>query len=252
MTAVLGAGLVLAGGGLVALSFATAVPPSSPVPDLAGYLVRWRRLHGGYDPRANPWLWGWLAMSYRIARPLARRGVRPDVLTLWTVWLALAVLVPAAAGGRWQILAGWLLVASGLGDTLDGCVAALTNRATRWGYVLDSLVDRVNDVVYLLAVVVVGGAGVLALVAGVCLGLLEYLRARAANVGMGDVGVVTVGERATRVILCAAAIGLGGVFTRAAPLVASGGLAALAVASAAGLAQLGVAVHRGLGAGRRY
>ncbi|CAN5209782.1 hypothetical protein BH20ACT9_BH20ACT9_21610 [soil metagenome] len=251
MTAVLGAGLVLAGGGLVALSLATAVPPSWPVPDLAGYLTRWRRLHGGYDPRANPWLRGWLTMSYWIARPLARRGVRPDVLTLWTVWLALAALVPAAAGGRWPILAGWLLVASGLGDTLDGCVAALTDRATRWGYVLDSLLDRVNDVVYLLAVVAVGGAGELAVVAGLCFGLLEYLRARAANAGMDDVGAVTVGERATRVILCAAAVHFGGVFVGAAPLVASVGLAALAVASAVGLAQLGVAVHRGL-AGRRW
>lgn len=251
MTAVLGAGLVLAGGALVALSVATAVPPASPVPDLAGYFTRWRRLHGGYDPRANPWLRGWLTMSYWIARPLARRGVRPDVLTLWTVWLALAVLVPAAAGGRWPILAGWLLVASGLGDTLDGCVAALTGRATRWGYVLDSLVDRVNDVVYLLAVVVVGGAAELAVVAGVCSGLLEYLRARAANAGMGDVGAVTVGERATRVILCAAAICFGGVFVGAAPVVANLGLAALAVAGAAGLAQLGAAVHRGL-AGRRW
>jgi CDP-diacylglycerol--glycerol-3-phosphate 3-phosphatidyltransferase len=54
------------------------------------------------------------------------------------------------------MLAGWVLVASGLFDTLDGCVAVLEKRTTKWGYVLDSAVDRLNDVIYLAAVVSVG------------------------------------------------------------------------------------------------
>jgi phosphatidylglycerophosphate synthase len=238
--------LLVAGMLLVALALATARRPAGEIPDREEYFDRWRGLHGGYDPRANPWVRGWLTLSYWIARPLAARGVLPDVVTLWSVWLAFAVFVPAAAGGRWPILAGWILVFSGLGDGIDGCVAVLTNRATRWGYVLDSAVDRVNDVIYLFAIVSVGGPPALAIAAGIAFGLLEYIRARAANAGMGDVGVVTVGERAMRVILCSAGIHFGGVFAGHASLVATLGLAALTTFSVVGLGQLVLAVRRQL------
>jgi phosphatidylglycerophosphate synthase len=238
--------LLLGAVALAALALATARRPDRPILDRDGYFARWRTLHGDYDPRGNPWLYGWLTLSYWIARPLARRGVLPDVVTLWSVWLAFAVFVPAAAGGRWPILAGWVLVFSGLGDGIDGCVAVLTDRATRWGYVLDSAVDRVNDVIYLFAIVSVGGPAALAIAAGIAFGLLEYVRARASNAGMGDVGVVTVGERAMRVIFCSAGIHFGGVFIGHAELVATLGLAALTTFSIVGLGQLLWAVRREL------
>lgn len=242
LVALLGAAVLL-----VVTSLATARRPEVPIPDRDGYFDRWQALHGGYDPRqGNAWLKGWLVLSYWIARPLARRGILPDMLTLWSVWLAFAVFVPASAGGHWPILGGWILVLSGLADTIDGCVAVLTDRATRWGYVLDSAVDRVNDVIYLFAVMSVGGPSVLALVAGLAFGMLEYLRARAANAGMDDVGVVTVGERAMRVIFCSAGIHFGGVFVGHAALVATLALVALALFSLIGLAQLIVAVRRRL------
>jgi phosphatidylglycerophosphate synthase len=239
--------LLMAAAVLVVVSLMTARRPEGPMPDLDGYFDRWQALHGGYDPRAgNAWLRGWLVMSYWISRPLARRGILPDMLTMWSVWFAFAVFVPASAGGYWPILGGWILVLSGLGDTIDGCVAVLTDRATRWGYVLDSAVDRVNDVVYLFAVMSVGGPAILALVAGLAFGMLEYLRARAANAGAGEIGAVTVGERAMRVIFCSAAIHFSGVFVGHAKLVATLGLAALATFSVIGLGQLVVAVRRQL------
>lgn len=239
--------LLVAAAVLVIASLVTARRPEAPIPDLDGYFDRWQGLHGGYDPRGrNVWLRGWLVMSYWIARPLARRGILPGMLTTWSVWLAFAVFVPASAGGRWPILAGWILVLSGLGDTIDGCVAVLTDRATRWGYVLDSAVDRVNDVIYLFAIVSVGGPATLALVAGLAFGMLEYLRARAGNAGGGDIGAVTVGERAMRVICCAAGIHFGGVFVGHAKLAATLGLAALATFSIIGLAQLVAAIRRQL------
>lgn len=238
--------LLAAGAALLVVTILTARPPPAPVPDRDGYFARWRRLHGDVDPTANPWLRGWLTMAYAIARPLARRGVLPDVLTVWSVWLAAAVYVIALYGGRWQILAGWLLVFSGLGDTLDGAVAVATQRTTRWGYVFDSVVDRVNDVIYLFCVVAVGGPGWLALTCGIAFGLLEYLRARAGNAGGSEVGVVTVGERAVRVICCSVGVHWGGVFLGVAEEIAVGSLAVLAVLSVAGLAQLVVAVRRDL------
>ena len=242
-------GLLLAAGAvvLVIVTVVTARKPAAPIPDRDGYFDRWQVLHGGYDARTgNPWLRGWLTMAFTLARPLARGGVAPDVLTLWTIWLAFAVFVPAAAGGYWPMLAGWILVFSGLGDTLDGCVAVLTDRATSWGYVFDSAVDRVNDVIYLLAIVSVGAPLYLAIFCGVTFYLLEYLRARSANAGGGEIGVVTVGERANRVAFCSAGIHFGGVFVAHAELVATIGLSVLTLLSVVGLGQLIVAIRREL------
>lgn len=237
-------GLLAGAAALAAVTVVTARPPASAVPAFAGYLERWAPLHGGYDPRRSAVLLGWLRLTFAVARPLARRGLRPDVVTLWGLWLAFAVYVAALAGGRWPLLAGIVLVASGLADTLDGCVAVLTERATRWGYVLDSLVDRASDVVYLFAMVAVGGRVDLALTAGLAFGFLEYLRARAGNAGMDRVEVATVGERATRVICCAVGLVVAGLFPDRAALATSLALGVLAVLSAAGVAQLLVAVRR--------
>lgn len=240
--------LVATGVGLVALAVATRRRPVEPVPDLEGYFERWTPLHGGVDPRANPWLRGWLAMSFHVARPFSRFGVHPDVLTLSSAWLAGWVVVIAGFGGRWQILSGWLCVFSGLGDTLDGCVAVSTDRTSRWGYVLDSGVDRVNDVLYLVAIVAVGVPAWLAFTAGGAFCLLEYLRARARNAGGDEVGTVTVGERAVRVALCSAGIHWGGVYLGFNPEIPTVALAILALLSVIGLAQLVVAVRRQLAA----
>jgi phosphatidylglycerophosphate synthase len=241
--------LAASGLGLVVLALTTAARPVAPVPDRAGYFDRWSALHGGYDPRAaSVWVRGWLTLVYLVGRPLARRGVSPDVVTLAAVWLALAVLVTAAHGGRWSLLAGGLLVASGLFDSLDGCVAVLQGRPSRWGYVLDSVVDRVSDALHLAAAVAVGAPGPLAVVCGVGVFLLEYARARAANAGGDEVGRITVGERPTRVILLSGALlGAGGLPSYA-DAAATGGVAVLAGFTAVGLGQLLVAVRRQLAA----
>jgi phosphatidylglycerophosphate synthase len=238
--------LLVAAGAMAALTLVTARRPASPIPDREGYLTRWSALHHGYDPRGNVWVRGWLGLTYQVARPLGGLGAQPDVITLWGVWVACAVLVAAQAGDRWLLVAGLLVVLSGFGDTLDGAVAALTDRATRWGYVLDSLVDRVSDVLYLVALWVVGAPAGLAVAAGTAFGLLEYLRARAGNAGMGEIGVVTVGERPARVIVCAAALLGGGVVVEQASVAATVGLAVVAVLSAVGVAQLAVVVRRTL------
>jgi phosphatidylglycerophosphate synthase len=244
-----GAGLAVLGVlalALVALSVTGARRSQRAVPDLDAYLARWRQLHGGYDPRGSRLLHGWLRLSYAAARPLAVAGVAPDVLTLWGLWCALAVLVAALGGGRWLLAAALLLGVSGLADSLDGCVAVLTDRATRWGYVLDSLVDRVADVVYLLALVAAGGAAWAAVAAGTALFLLEYLRARAGNAGVEEIAVVTVGERGARVALCAGGLLSAGLFAERAALVAGSTLGVLALLGAVALVQLAVAVRRRL------
>lgn len=232
---------------LVVLALVTARRPDHEIPSRDGYFDRWQELHGGYDPRTgSAWLRGWLTMVYAIARPLAKRGVQPDVVTISSIWLAGAVLVLSEAGGRWWIAAGWTMVASGLFDTLDGCVAVLEERTTRWGYVLDSAVDRINDGIYLLCVVAVGTPPELAVALGFSFFFMEYLRARAGNVGGDDVGRITMAERPTRVILLSPSIHFSGVFlglSDVLPVVGPGLLLAMTLVS---IVQLAVAIRRQL------
>ncbi len=239
--------LAFAGVALVVLALVTARKPGFEPADRDGYFDRWQELHGGYDPRTgSAWLRGWLTMVHAIARPLARIGVQPDVVTISSIWLAGLVLVLSDIGGRWWIAAGWVMVASGLFDTLDGCVAVLEERTTKWGYVLDSVVDRVNDSIYLVAVVLVGCPVWLAVACGFAFFLMEYLRARAGNAGGDEVGRITMAERPTRVILLSPSIHFSGVFLGLAnvlPVIGPGLLLAMTVVS---IGQLGVTVRRQL------
>lgn len=238
--------LAVVGALLMVVALVTARPSRQPLPDRDGFLDGWQALHGGHDPRASLWVRGWLAVMDRLARPLARHGIAPHALTAASAWLAVLALVPAVGGGHWPVLAAWLVVASGLFDGLDGAVAALGGRATAVGYVLDSVVDRLTEVAYLAAVVLVGGtAGWWVGVAVACGGLFwlhEYLRARAAGAGAGEVGVVTVAERPQRVIVLAVALHVAGVVPGGAALAVAVGLVAMLVLGVVGLGQLAVGV----------
>jgi phosphatidylglycerophosphate synthase len=244
--AIWGAGLAVAGAVLVVWLWRSAQPPGH-VPDLDEFFARWREAHDGYDPRhGSVWVRGWLITVYRFARPLARAGVSADLLTLGTVWVAVAVVVTAAAGGTWPVLAGWLVIFAGLVDSLDGAVAVLTRRATSWGYVLDSAVDRGNDVLFAWALVVVGAPLWLALVYVALFFELEYIRARAGNAGGDPIGAVTVGERANRVAFSGTGLFVAGLVPLHAGRIATAVLGILVALSAAGLWQLVVAVRRDL------
>lgn len=240
------AALVVSIGLMAAVTVLTRRPPARAIPDLDGYLERWSAAHDGYDARPTRVLRRWLQLMHTAAGPLARFGVLPDVLTAWAVWLALAVVALAAAGGVWAVLGGLLLGVAGFGDGLDGAVAVLTDRATRWGYVLDSVADRVTDALFLTAAWAAGAPAWLAVVTGVAAFLLEYLRARAGNVGADHVGTITLGERPQRIICCAIAVGLAGLVPTRAAVLAGASVAILLVLSLLGLGQLTWAVRRQL------
>ncbi len=242
-------GWLLAGAGLalVLVGLATARRPLEPVPDREGYFDRWSATHGGYDPRTGSvWVRGWLSMVLVLARPLARVGVSPDVVTFASLWLAFVVLGLAVSGGALAVVAGVLVVASALLDSLDGGLAVLEDRQSPWGYVLDSVVDRCSDVVWVLAAVALGCPLELALAVVFGIFLLEYLRARAGNAGFDEVGVVTVAERPTRVIVLAPTLVVCGVLPAYTSVVATAGPAVLLGLTAVGVVQLGVVVRRGL------
>lgn len=219
---------------------------TASVPSRAEYLQRWSALHGGYDPRGSGWAYGWLSIAYVVARPLARRSVPPDLLTGAGVLVSLAVVALTSLGGRWVIAAAAVVVVSALFDSLDGSVAVMTDRTSRWGYVLDSVVDRVSDGLYVLALWIVGAPGWLCVAAASLSTLQEYARARASGAGLGDIAVVTVWERPTRVVVTALFLLGAGIYTTAAETWATAGAAAWATLGVVGLVQLLVVVRRRL------
>jgi phosphatidylglycerophosphate synthase len=173
------------------------------VPTRDEYFDRWAELHGGYDPRGSFLVRFWLSLVHVVARPFVALRVPPDAVTLLGLVVTLVAVALAAAGGSWPIVAALVVASSGLVDNLDGAVAVMTGRTTKWGYVLDSAIDRICDALYVVALYLLG-APVVVCVAGAGLMLLqEYIRARAAAAGMSEIGVVTVWERPTRVIATA-------------------------------------------------
>lgn len=217
-----------------------------PVASRDEYLERWSRLHGDVDPARSRLVGGWLRLVYALARPLARAGVVPDAVTLGGLVAAGLVAWLAALGGPWFAVAALVVVLSGLLDGLDGAVALLTDRATRFGFVLDSLVDRVADLLYLLALWLAGAPAGVCVAAGAVTLLHEYTRARAAAGGLPDVGVVTVAERPTRVVITTAFLLAAASYPAAAEEWARAGAVAWLAVSVVGLTQLLVVVRRRL------
>ena len=207
--------------------------------ELSDFLARWSRAHGGVTPRG--FVLGWLRIVHAVARPLARRRVPPWVLT--TASAICGVAVPLAVlAGRWGALAGAVLaVVCALLDGLDGAVAVLTDTASAWGRVLDPLVDRLGDVAFLVALVLAGAPGWLAVGVGVLTLLQESVRASAR---LPDVGVVSVWERPSRVIVVSLGL-LGTVVSPGLPA-ATIAVSIAAVLAVVGFTQVVVTVYRRL------
>ncbi|MCW2696861.1 MAG: pgsA, partial [Modestobacter sp.] len=110
------------------------------------YLAAWATWHGGTDPADSRLVRGWLTLAYTLARPLAGRS--PLLATAMGLVVAAAAVPPALAGGRWLVLAGVLVGLSGLLDSLDGALAIAGGTASRRGFVLDSVVDRLTEAAY--------------------------------------------------------------------------------------------------------
>jgi CDP-diacylglycerol--glycerol-3-phosphate 3-phosphatidyltransferase len=216
-----------------------------------GYATRWAKSHGGYDPRrAFPLVRGWLWIAYRSARLLAVLRIGPTAVTVLGVVLAAAVAPIALLRGGWPLVAAGLVVLGALADTIDGALALVAGRETRLGRVYDSVADRLTEAAWLAGLWVLGAPGWLVTVCGGVAWLHEYVRARAAIAGLQGIGVVTVGERPTRVLLALFGLALSGVAGLLSAELAAG-TATLAAAIWAlfgglGLAQLGAAVRRTL------
>jgi CDP-diacylglycerol--glycerol-3-phosphate 3-phosphatidyltransferase len=170
----------------------------------------------------------------------------PLAATALGLLVAVASVAPAAAGGRWLLAAGVLVGLSGLLDSLDGALAIGTGRASRRGFVLDSVVDRLTEAAYAGALWVAGAPGWLAVAFGALCWLPDYLRARAGQAGVAETGALSVWERPTRVAMTGMTLVGAGVVAgmdASGPVVTSGA-AVGTLLGAVGLVQLGLSLRR--------
>jgi CDP-diacylglycerol--glycerol-3-phosphate 3-phosphatidyltransferase len=224
----------------------------SALPGRERYLAAWSATHGGVDTSSPGFVRGWLSLVYVVARPVARLRVAPSVITLLGVVVAWSVVPLVVLGGRWPLLVAVVVLVSGLLDGVDGAVALLTGRSSGWGAVLDAVADRCSDLAYvvgLLALTGWGAASPVRWLAAACAALTllhEYVRSRAVAAGLDDVGVITVAERPTRVVITLMCCLAAGVYPQDANLWGQVALAAWAGTGLVGLVQLGAEVRRRL------
>jgi len=215
------------------------------------YAAAWSRLHGGFDPEAAaPVVRGWIRLAYRGGSLLGRLRVAPSTVTTFGLLLCLAVPFAALLGRPGLLLGALLVLLASFADALDGAVAVVTGRASRFGFVYDSVADRLGELAWLAAFWVAGVPGWLAAAAAAVSWLHEYVRARAAAGGMDGLGIVTLGERPSRVSVAISGLLVGGLAALLHPgwettVVLVAAVVWLAL-GAIGLVQLGLAVRREL------
>ena len=141
-----------------------------------------------------------------MVRWLAYGGVHPNILT--TTGVVINVACGILFGFGEFFWAGIVLIVANLFDMLDGNVARLSGRVTRFGGFLDSSLDRVSDMVCFVGImcfyarltpqhsllnVFLAGAGMIGSV------MVSYTTARAENAGIkSSVGFL---QRPERIVL---------------------------------------------------
>jgi archaetidylinositol phosphate synthase len=155
------------------------------------FLSTWSKIHG--DAQVTGIVKGWLNISYLITKLLAKIRISPNGLTIFG--LVFGVLLYLNSQSIWAPI---ILVLSLICDGLDGSLAIITEKSSKWGAILDSVIDRLTEVFWVLALYSLGINLNLLIAVLILSTVQEYLRARAGGVGVVEVGVVTYAERPVR------------------------------------------------------
>ena len=160
----------------------------------AEFFAAWSRSHG--SAQVVGIVRAWLTISYYITKPLIALRVSPNLLTLLSVLVGVQFLF--AISSNWAIA---LLVFSLLLDGIDGTVAIIRGRVTKFGAFLDAVADRIVEACWAYGFYLMGAPWELVAMAWLAAFLQEYMRARAAGLGIDSVVIVTPAERPVRASL---------------------------------------------------
>ncbi|AAY80855.1 archaetidylinositol phosphate synthase [Sulfolobus acidocaldarius] len=132
-----------------------------------------------------------------IARALIKIKINANTITFVGLILSLIYLIVLVFFKN-PILGLVLLLLSGFMDAIDGEVARLSGSAGSKGSFLDSSLDRIEDMNYILGLL---GLGFPSLLVGLLIGIsitISYLRAKAESLGLKKIegrGLIERGER---------------------------------------------------------
>lgn len=133
---------------------------------------------------------------------LASAGITPNSITI--VGFLVTMLSAYFFYITQPVYGGIILLLSGFFDILDGGVAKISGKVTKFGGVLDSTLDRYSDLIIIGAIVIAGLCnliwGIIAIIGSV---MVSYVRARGELEGVKMAGVGLM-ERAERIIILAA------------------------------------------------
>jgi phosphatidylglycerophosphate synthase len=155
------------------------------------FFLAWSKLHG--DAKVSGIVKGWLSISFPVSKALAKIRVTPNALTI--LGLVFGILLYMNSSAIWAPL---ILVISLICDGVDGSLAIITRQSSKWGALLDSVVDRLTEFFWVFALYSLGVDSKILITVLILASTQEYLRARAGGVGLKQVGVVTVAERPVR------------------------------------------------------
>ena len=150
-------------------------------------------------------------LAVPLGRVVAKTGVPPNLLTIFGFLMNVGVAWIISRGPDYFLIAGGLIVVAGIFDLLDGAVARITNRVTKFGALLDSTLDRLSDAVLLFGLLWyyawqqnASTETILIFAAIVGSLLVSYVRARAEGLGLDcEVGIM---RRTIRILTLAIAL----------------------------------------------
>ena len=155
------------------------------------FFSTWSGLHG--HAKVSGIVKGWLSISYLIVKPISRVKITPNILTMLGLFFGLLLFINAKT-----FWAPGLLVLSLICDGIDGSLAIITKKSTKWGAILDSVVDRLTEIFWVLALYKIGVDLRFLILVLLTASLQEYVRARSTGLGVSEVGIVTFAERPVR------------------------------------------------------
>lgn len=139
-------------------------------------------------------------LSEPIARIIAKAGISPNALTI-SGFVLNAITAWVLATGH-LFAGGFMVLFSAWFDMLDGTLAKLIGKPTRFGALLDSTVDRFSEAALFLGLLIFyvdrDDTQEIALVYLAIIGsiMVSYLRARSEGLGMkGEIGILARPER---------------------------------------------------------
>ena len=150
----------------------------------------WSALHSGVEIKG--FVKYWILISKYLAKPFIWLRISPNQISVLSIFFSVPFI--------FYPYSWWIVLIALVLDGIDGRVAIATKKATKYGAVVDSISDRIIELIWGLGLFMLG-LNLIPIFLFIGMGWIqEYIRARAGGLGYKGIGVVTISERPTRAI----------------------------------------------------